>query len=1081
MNENGRNIKFQQEFKNNVESHLTNNTIHGLFEEQVEKFPDKIAVVFKDRRLTYRQLNEKANQLARILVKNNVSKDVVVPVVMERSLDMIIGLLAILKSGGVYLPIDIEYPVERIQYMLSDSQANILLTQSHLVEEISFEGNKVVLEDINVSEQPKENLNLASKLTDLAYVIYTSGTTGLPKGAMLEHKGIVNLELLWKNIFGISSQDNIGQFASMSFDASIWEILMTLLNGATLYIITKDIINNFVDFQKYVQQSDITVLTLPPTYALYLEPETIPSLRLLITAGSASSENLVNRWNQSVIYVNAYGPTEASICSTVWIAPSQDSISQLIPIGVPIQNTNIYILNEKKQLVKTGELGELYIGGVGLARGYLNRFKLTEEKFVDSPFVQGEKIYRTGDIASLLPDGNIEFHGRMDHQVKIRGHRIELGEIESLLLKHDQVKEVVVIVRKDCNNDCYLCAYYVIENKMNSINLREYLKQFLPDYMIPSYFILLEKMPLTMNGKIDRKSLPEQQDVYNNNNYLSPRNDIESIMVEIWKEVLGTNKIGIRDNFYELGGDSIKAIQVAAKLNAYHLKLETKNLFENPTIEKVSHCIKRVKSKSNQGLVEGKVSLTPIQHWFFAKRFTDMEQWNQSIMLYNPHGYKEAALRSVFLKILEHHDALRMVYKMENQTVLQVNRGIEDNLFEFQKFNVPEEIDQRNFINNEINKMQRNMDIFQGPLVQVGLFHTALGDHLFLSIHHLVVDGISYRILLEDISSAYLQALNNKNIVLPTKTDSFYEWSTELNKYAYSRELLDEIPYWEEVEKKAKSFLLPEEGVPKQNTQNNKASIYVEISPGHTQQLLKHVHRAYNTEVNDILLTALGLAMRDWLGENQIVLNLEAHGREEILSHVNISRTVGWFTSQCPVILNLDNADNLSQLIKGTKEDLRRIPNKGIGYEILKYLTPKNLNPTLNFSIVPEINFNYLGQFEMDMSSKLFAPSLFSNIKSLGPDGEGNLSKRNELYFKINITSFIEDGKLNLTISYNEQRYKFETMNQLSQNIKSHLISIIEHCVNKEEMEYTPSDFTYKELDNKEVDNVFLLLSESLN
>ncbi|PPA82098.1 non-ribosomal peptide synthetase [Brevibacillus laterosporus] len=1059
-------------------------TIHQLFESQVEKTPNNPAIILEPEKLTYRELNCKANQLARLLIEKGIQTDQIVGIFMERSIEMVIGILAILKAGGAYVPIDIEYPQERIQYMLKDSQTKIVLTQKSLVgliREADFHDQVITFEDPAIIMQDDSNLNLVYKSTDLAYVIYTSGTTGNPKGTMLEHKGISNLIDYFLKILEITPNDRVGQFASISFDASVSEFFMALLTGASLYMIPKDTINDFVSFETYLNRNEISIITLPPTYLIHLDPERILYLRKLITAGSATSFPLVNKWKDKLTYINAYGPTESSICASTWIAKTEEVQNHSIPIGSPIQNTQIYIINQNLEKVSFGEAGELCISGIGLARGYWNRPELTSEKFVSNPFLPGEKMYKTGDLAKWLPNGLIEYIGRMDHQVKIRGHRVELGEVETVLLRHHKIQEAAVIAKKDTLEQAYLCAYFVETEQVSITELREYIAKELPMYMIPSYFVRLDKMPLTPNDKIDRKALPEPDtSSLETTEYEAPTTEIEQILADIWQSVLGNNRVGISDNFYALGGDSIKAIQVAARLYAHQLKLETKDLLKHPTIKELVPLLKRTVQKSEQGIVEGVVELTPIQQWFFDQQFTNMHHFNQSYVLSHSNGIDEKLIQEVFDKIIDHHDALRMVYTQENGKVSQINRGKVGPLYDFFSFDLRSNQDVQQAIYEETYRLQSQINLNEGPLVKLAVFHTQNGDHLFIAIHHLVVDGISWRILFEDIGIAYAQLLESKDISLPEKTDSFKDWSLQVKKYANSKELLHEISYWKELESTAKHTPLPKDFENSYVKQDSIHHMKIELSVEETDHLLKNVNHAYQTEINDILLSALGLTLLEWAKVDQILINLEGHGREDISEQAHIARTVGWFTCQYPVLLKMDKSDDLSYHIKMVKENLRNIPNKGIGYEILKYITDKEVKASLSFTLQPEITFNYLGQFDSDLEGQGFTRSPYSRGNSLGADGKNNISPEMESYLVLNITGAIEKGRLNLSFSYSDQQYKEQSIKQLSDSYKYHLLRLITHCVEKKETERTPSDFSIKGLELEDVDDIFNLLEESM-
>ena len=472
--------------------------------------PDKPALIFEEETMTYAELNRKSNQLARFLREKGVRQDGIVGLMLERSFDMIIGILAILRPEGI--PSDRpEYPAERVNCMLKDSKAEILLTQEKLADKPSFDGSIVKIEDVESHRYEDTNPENINKPDDLAYVIYTSGSTGTPKGVMIEHKGIVNLRQVFRNRLGIGPEDKVVQFSSISFDASVWEIFMALLLGATLAIPTKNVIENFESFENYLNKNQVTVATLPPSYLAHLNPANVVTLKTLISAGSALPLELYKKWRNSVLFVNAYGPTENTICSTMWIDGESGISDNSVPIGKPLYNMQAYILNENKMIQPIGIPGELYMSGIGLARGYLNRDDFTNQSFIDNPFLKGEKMYKTGDLARWYPNGDIKFLGRIDKQIKIRGYRVELGEIENVLASHPSIKEVAVTTETDENGNNTLCAYYIPNGHLEKPEIISFLSKHLPLYMVPSHFVKMDKFPLTSSGKIDTKSLPKPE------------------------------------------------------------------------------------------------------------------------------------------------------------------------------------------------------------------------------------------------------------------------------------------------------------------------------------------------------------------------------------------------------------------------------------------------------------------------------------------------------------------------------------------------------------------------------------------
>ncbi|KAF6614169.1 amino acid adenylation domain-containing protein, partial [Paenibacillus sp. EKM101P] len=570
-------------------------TIHGLFETKTAHTPEQPALYFEGEQLSYRELNERANRLARTLRSQGVTKDRLVGLMTERSIDMIVGMLGILKAGGAYVPIDPTYPEERIRYMLDDSGAKLLLTQGHLVDKVAFDGHMLVLNGAeSVYHEDGSNLEPLSGPNDLAYVIYTSGTTGQPKGVMLEHHGLCNLKTYFDQEFEISTSDHMLLFASYSFDAACWEIFQALFCGATLYVPTSETILDYERFEQYMADHHITVAALPPTYAVYLEPQRMPNLRILVTAGSAASTELVYKWKDQVAYYNGYGPTENSVATSIWPVSKDERAGQLISIGRPVPNHRVYMVDVHGHLAPIGVAGELCVSGPGLARGYLDRPELTAEKFVPNPFAAGEagyeRMYRTGDLARWMPDGNIEYLGRIDHQVKIRGYRIELGEVEAQILKVEDVQEVIVLAQADEQGQNQLVAYYVAEREVSAGELRSLLGEELPNYMVPSFLVQLEQMPLTPNGKIDRKALPAPEgSLQTGADYVAPRTWVEVKLAQIWQDVLGLTQAGVKENFFEIGGHSLRATTLASKIHKELNKpLPLRSIFEAPTIEQLA-------------------------------------------------------------------------------------------------------------------------------------------------------------------------------------------------------------------------------------------------------------------------------------------------------------------------------------------------------------------------------------------------------------------------------------------------------------------------------------------------------------
>ncbi|APB69496.1 non-ribosomal peptide synthase/polyketide synthase [Paenibacillus polymyxa] len=1066
-------------------------TIHELFEEQAERTPEQVAVVYEDSRLTYRELNERANRLARSLRASGVQADQPIAIMAERSLEMIVGIYAILKAGGAYVPIDPQFPQERIRYMLEDSGARLLLIQSHLRENASFAGTEplgglslVDLNDPFAYDEDGSNLEPASGPEHLAYVIYTSGSTGKPKGVMVEHRPVINRLLWMQNAYPIDSRDTILQKTAITFDVSVWELFWWAWTGAKVCLLPPGGEKNPETILDTIERQAVTTMHFVPSmlhaFLEYVERQPsedlgnkLSSLKRVFASGEALATSHVSRFwqwiassvNQAQL-INLYGPTEATVDVSYYdCGPEETHVS--VPIGKPISNIRLHIVKEgTTALQPIGVPGELCIAGEGLARGYLNRPELTVEKFVECPFTPGGRMYRTGDLARWLPDGNIEYMGRIDHQVKIRGYRIELGEVEAQVLKVASVQEAVVIAREDEAGQKHLCAYFVADKPLAASELRSALAEDLPTYMIPSYFVQLERMPLTHSGKLDRKALPApESSVLVGTEYVAPRTPAEQTLVAVWQKVLGTGRpIGVMDNFFELGGDSIKSIQVSSRLYQAGYKLEIKHLFKYPTVAELSPYLQPVLRRADQGAATGETRLTPIQRWFFEQSLAEPHHFNQAVMLYREEGYDEAALRQAVRKLAEHHDALRLVFRRTESGYAAWNRGIAESDGELYSLEVTYfrgMMDCAQAIEAKANELQRSIDLQAGPLLKLGLFRCADGDHLLIAIHHLVVDGVSWRILLEDFAAGYEQALRGQPIRLPLKTDSFQMWAKQLADYANGPALESEREYWQHIEQ------LTYEPLPKDFEQGrsklkDSGLVTVRWTAEETEQLLKQAHRAYHTEMNDLLLAALGLAVQAWSGRERVLVNLEGHGREELLPDVDITRTVGWFTSQFPVVLESGHAQALGHQVKQVKESLRRIPNKGIGYGILRYLSAPRDGE--RFALEPEISFNYLGQFDQDYESSGSRPSPFSP----GSDSSPNAV----MDYVLDINGMVSKGVQELTIRYGGTQYKRETVERLGTLLHSSLRDIISHCVSKERPELTPSDVLLQDVTLEELERL---------
>lgn len=1073
------------EWNNTYTKYPLQQGIHQLFAAQVEKIPNNIAVEFKSEKLTYQELNNKANQLAHYLRKQGVKPDMLVGICVERNPLMLVGLLGILKAGGAYVPIDVKLPSSRIAFMLADSQVSILITQEKILAQLPAHSAQTICLDSEwetISQLSVNNPLNQTFAENLAYVIYTSGSTGNPKGTLLTHQGLTNY-LSWATLaYNVAQGNGSPVQSSVGFDATITSLYAPLIVGKTVTLVPEE--QEIETLSSLLNsESDFSLVKLTPAHLKVLSQlnnnvETLyitspkNSTRAFIIGGEALLENHLNFWRENfpnTRLINEYGPTETVVGCCIYDASNKPVTTNAVPIGSAIANVQLYVLDKYLQPLPVGIPGELYIGGVGVARGYLNKPELTAEKFIPNPFFEGSreeklitKLYKTGDKARYLPDGNLEYLGRLDNQVKIRGFRIELEEIEAVLNQHPQIQEACVIPHTDNSGNQRLVAY-IVKNGRDAVE-RGYIASRLPDYMVPSFFVELETLPLTNNGKVDRKALPipdfSQRENVNNT---PPTTEKEIILTKIWSEVLGVN-VGIDDNFFEMGGDSILSIQIIARANQAGLTLTPRQLFQYQTIAELATVADtKPQIQAEQGIITGEVPLTPIQHWFF-KQIPEVEHYNQSVLLEIVPNLKPELLEKVWQRLLTHHDALRLRYVEDNSGWRQFYVNPSDIPFTTVDLSDLVENEQKHKITEISSQLQTSLNLSECLLRCVLFRLSASNNHrLLIIIHHLVIDSVSWRILLTDLATAYKQIETGLNIQLPPKTTSFQNWANQIINYAQSKTVLDELNYWLSNINSHVSLPVDYQAEAIQNTVASTAQINVNLDAEQTRALLEEVPKAYHTQINDILLTALLQSFKQWKIPT-LLIDLEAHGREDVFSDVDLSSTVGWFTTLFPVVLKLDDNRNLGVIIKSVKEQLRQIPARGFAYSLLRYLTKdETIKTHLQNHSQAQIKFNYLGKINFTPTDSL--------ILGLAKEPTGELrSPKGKRQYLLEINSWISEEKLQLTWNYSRNIHSSATIENLAQTYITNLQSLITHCKSKESGGYTPSDFKAANLNQKQLD-----------
>ncbi len=1064
-------------------------SLHEVLENKIHEFSQNIAVELNNSSITFDELNKRSNQLANYLLKEGLQREQIVAVCLERSIDSIICIFAIWKAGAVYLPLDPNYPANRLSYMLEDSNAQILITSSEIANELNHEGNSIIVLGEKQGEIEKEESNnpkLDVCAENVAYMIYTSGSTGKPKGVMVQHQSALNLAYgLNSRIYSKYENEKlkISLNAPLPFDASMQEIVM-LLFGHTLVIIPEEIRLDGNALLEYIRSKRIDLFDCVPTQlkiliecGLLSESDWTP--RILLPGGEPIDNNMWEQLSETekIDTFNMYGPTECTVDST--ICEISNSLSKP-SIGKPIDNSVHYVLDEELNICPIGVPGELYIGGECLSRGYYNKPDITAERFIPDPFGNkaGNRIYKTGDLVRFMNDGNIEYLGRLDGQVKLRGFRIELGEIESVLNSYDSIKNSVVLVKEDENNNKKLVGYYIsdTDNELSINELKNYIGEKLPDYMVPSIFMKLDKFPLLPNKKINKSAfpLPVFSRDHIESEFENAKTDIEKILQKIWKEILKVDEIGINDNFFELGGDSILGIQVISKASQSGVKISPKNLFQHPTIKGLASVAGKSKPiVAEQGILEGNVALTPIQHWFFEQQFEKKDHWNQSILLEVAEPLDENILRETFNILVKHHDVLRLRFKINEGVWTQYYSEVDNNdSVRYMQLKNEQANGQENILELECQKVQESLNINNGPIIKFAYFNLGQeqNDRLLIVAHHLVIDGVSWRIIVEDIQKIYSQIQNGIEPKLPLKTTSYSYWASSLIKNSNSKLFTDDIKFWQNQKELLDSIDTNNDVENCTNLEKTASIISRQFPSEKTEKIIKDVTKNLNTEVKEILISSLIRAYSRISGKRVIPLTMEGHGREDIFDDVDISRTIGWFTSLFPIVFDLGESISPSESLKNIKQTLRSIPQNGLSYSILKYL-----NNNINNGDLPhlsEICFNYLGVFSnrKQLNNHIFVAS------------ENKGSERNDLNqrpFQIDISCSIVDGELKINWIYNSNKFSDNYMNELSNNFMDELEKIIDSSLTDSQI-YIASDFVEgdEDLAENDLDSILSELGE---
>ena len=1049
--------------------------LHQLFEQQVKLNPDAIAVRLENEFLTYQELNNRANQLGHYLQSLGVKADGLVGIFVERSLEMIVGILGILKAGGAYLPLDINYPKERITYLLEDTQLNILLTQSQFLGQLpQFQGTTICLDQdwSIIANQSTVNPIVEVDQHNLAYIIYTSGSTGKPKGVMIEHRSIVNYILTAIRECNFTSDDQILQFSSICFDASVEEIFCGLLSGATLVLRTEDMLRSSEDFWQCCQKWQLTVLGFPTAYWHQLASELTPTalqiitnIKLIMVGGEAIQQSKVKQWHQNTVnysplpqLFNAYGPTEATIITTLCKFTSPTITN--VPIGRPLSNTQVYILDAFLQPVPVGVAGELHIGGAGLARGYLNRPELTQEKFIPNPFEEeglippnpinkgsneSSKLYKTGDLCRYLPDGNIEYLGRIDNQVKIRGFRIELGEIETILSQHSAVKTAIVIAREDETEQKRLVAYIVpqegISNRQEQgllavTELRQFLKAQLPEYMVPSAFVILESLPLTSNGKVDRRALPAP-DFQSEEQYVAPRNPIEEILASIWVKVLKVEQVGIHDNFFELGGHSLLATQLISRIRkAFKVEMPLRELFVAPTVAALAQVIKRVSEQEERTELpilprekdtELPLSFAQTRLWFLDQFESDSSFYNIPLALHLEGNLNQDVLIQSLEEICDRHEALRTNFISVDGVatqVIQTQTPWTVNIVDLQHLSSSEQ----EIASQELTQNQaiQPFDLARDPLIRANLVILSETEHILLvCMHHIVSDGWSMGVFLQELTDLYNAYIQNQPSSLKPLPIQYGDYTLWQKQWLQGDILQRQLDYWQKQLADAPALLSLPTDRPRPAVQSFAGAHLPFTLSWELSQKLTQLTQEQGVTLFMTLLTAFDILLYRYTEQEDILIGTPITNR----NRSELEGLIGFFVNTLVLRTDLSGNPSFNELLIRVREmAMDAYTHQDLPFEMLVEV----LQPERDLSHAPLFQVDFLLQNEP-----------LSQLELIGLTASPLLTESATAKFDLTLGMENTDKGLRGVWEYNTDLFERSTIERLAGNFVTLLEAIV--------------------------------------
>jgi amino acid adenylation domain-containing protein/non-ribosomal peptide synthase protein (TIGR01720 family) len=1037
-------------------------SLSRLFEDQVEQTPEKTAFIFEDRPFSYRELNVRANQLARYLQTLGIKPGMNVALCIERSIETLLGMLAVMKLGAAYVPLDPDYPLARLEEIIKDTGTKYLVTQTSRDRFPDFTGNKVLIDQVSELIEKEAGGNLGGTFSgdQILNIIYTSSSTGKPKGVMISNKAVLNrLYWMWED-YPFHSDDVAVYHKSYALVAATWECFGALLKGIPTLMVTRaDVLDPALLWQKLLKHRVSFFLATPALIQGILiqgelHPDAWSFLRLATTSAEPIPVGMVARWYRffpDVPLLNLYGATECSSNATVYNTQELDNRARRVPLGKPLANTRIYIINEHNQLAPYGVIGEMCVSGDCLASGYLNLPELNREKFGKNPFEAGQSIlYKTGDLARYRADGHLDLVGRKDYQVKLRGFRIELGDIELALARQEAVRKCAVKFFAHDDGRQRLVAYIQNESSVSPSQIRSFLLQYLPDYMVPADYVFMDRLPLTLTGKVNRKALEEPADsqLELDNDFVPPQTETEKFLVKVWTELLRRPQVGTRDNFFDLGGHSLLATQMIAKIyQKYQVELPVRKIYESPTILELAHVINAVvqnmpraaqpveKKQSRKAPVTGIVPLTPGQAWYLNlwDELIQPNRRNISRLFEVDSDFNPVKLQQALTYLWKIHDVLRAHFVRCGNHWKQVFASPNQSSPDFREYTLSDTPlgSEERIIEEYAEILHESISVTQGPLMITAYlnFGSQRPGRVILIANHLLLDANSMATLIKDLQTAYRQLREGKSVDLPEKSISIKEWAELLHEYILSERHLQSIDYW---------LRLPWNDIPglpidypqnrNQNFTNSNAKISITLTEAETTILTRKIPLILNLDYENVLLWALTKVISEWTGSKLVEITMLGNGHDLIPTHklIDLSHTLGWLAAERSMILETNKSVEWLEEISLFSDQIKKSPDNGYGYYLAANLNDDDqISRLLRKIRKNEILFNFWGSiYQMNDET--------DGLKLIRLSCGSNWNTKSDRFNILKILGNISNHCLTIIWQYSSNLHRKETIERLA-------------------------------------------------